>query len=118
MKQDIYKNILIITAGLLIFYFIFELDWLIIAAAVVATGCGLISPFAKAVNWFWMKLAFVLGWFNSRVILGIVFFIFLTPLAFLARIFRKDPLMLKKTKSSVYTERNHTYKKSDLENIW
>jgi hypothetical protein len=61
---------------------------------------GLVSPFVlKPFQKVWMGLAVTIGWFMSRVILGIVFFLVLTPLSVALRLtgkqfldmdFRKD----------------------------
>jgi len=40
----------------------------------------------------WMKLAFVLGWINTRIILIIAFYLVFTPVALLLRMFGKDIL--------------------------
>lgn len=40
----------------------------------------------------WMKLGHVLGWVNSRIILGIVFYGLFTPMGWLMRRFGKNPL--------------------------
>ena len=40
----------------------------------------------------WMYFAEKLGWFNTRVLLGLVFFIILTPIALLVKIFGKRPI--------------------------
>ena len=40
----------------------------------------------------WMALGHALGWINSRIILGLVFFIVLQPIAFIMKIFGYDPL--------------------------
>jgi hypothetical protein len=53
------------------------------------------------------------------VILSAVFFLFLLPIAMLAKLFKKDLLQLKKTEGkSYYHERNHSYDRADLENPW
>ena len=40
----------------------------------------------------WMALGNVLGWVNSRIILGLIFLIVLQPSAFIMKIFGYDPL--------------------------
>lgn len=40
----------------------------------------------------WMKLAFLLGWVNSRILLCVIFFLIITPIALIARIFNRDAL--------------------------
>jgi hypothetical protein len=49
----------------------------------------------RPINKVWMTLAIILGWFMSRVILIILFYLIITPIGFLLKIFRKDPLKLK-----------------------
>jgi hypothetical protein len=40
----------------------------------------------------WMRLAGVLGWINTRVLLGLMFFLVVTPIAFIGRVFGRDAL--------------------------
>lgn len=118
MKSDIYKNILVIVIGFLILYIILKIDTILYIAAGIGTLCSLVPRFAGWVSRIWMKLASILGWINSRIILTLVYFIFLTPIAFISKIFTKDPLKIKNQKTSLFTTRDHTYKKQDIENIW
>lgn len=52
----------------------------------------------------WMGVAFALGWVVSRFLLTIIFFLVLTPIALLAKIFRKRFLFIEmnKTKNSYW----------------
>jgi hypothetical protein len=124
-NQDRYKNILVIVIGFSVIAFVFRNrypDFSIILGR-VALGIGLISLIssfaAKWIEWGWMKLALGMGWFTSKIILSLVYFIFLLPIAWVSRLFTKDPLKLKaKSAASLYNVRDHEYKKEDLENIW
>lgn len=52
----------------------------------------------KALNpiyFLWMKLAHVLGWINSRILLGLIFYFTVTPIALLMKLFTKDPMARK-----------------------
>ena len=53
---------------------------------------------------FWMNIGFILGFINSRIILGAVFILILQPIAFIMKLFKYDPLRLRKSKSSTYRE--------------
>jgi len=114
------ETILVISAGLLVFYYFTQVIWLVY----VATALIIVSLFSSAAMYYihlaWMKIAEVLGWVNSKLILGALFFLFISPIAFLFRIFQsKDSSFFKSPDSkSVYTERNHTYTAKDLENMW
>ena len=51
-----------------------------------------------------MALGLVLGWFNSRLILGLVYLIILQPIAIFMKIFGYDPLKKKKNNQKSYRE--------------
>ena len=62
---------------------------------------GLILPnILKPLNKIWMSLAVILGWFMSRLILFILFYIVITPIGFFLRIAGKDFLNLRTGKNS------------------
>ena len=65
----------------------------------------------------WMKLGYILGWLNSRIILGLVFLIVLQPIALIMRIFGHDPLKTKKLAQKSYRE-NRTNEKINLKKIF
>jgi len=52
----------------------------------------------------WMKLGKILGWFNSYLILGLVFIFVLLPIALIMRILGHDPLKIKKSNKKSYRE--------------
>ena len=61
--------------------------WLAGAGALLALA-GLLAPRAlRPVHRAWMGLAFVLGWFTSRLVLTLLFFLVLTPIALVRRLF-------------------------------
>ena len=43
----------------------------------------------------WMMFGIVMGWINTRIILGVVFFFIFMPFGLVMRLFRKDLLLLK-----------------------
>ena len=65
----------------------------------------------------WMKLGHILGWLNSRIILGLVFLIVLQPIALIMRIFGHDPLKTKNLVQKSYRE-NKINQKINLRKIF
>ncbi len=65
----------------------------------------------------WMALAVVLGFVMTRVILSILFYLIITPINFISRLFGKDFLDLKieKEKKSYWNLRVEEYEKSSTE---
>ena len=65
-------------------------------AGALLAAFGVIWPRAlKYVYIAWMALAFTLGFVMSNVILTLFFFLFVTPIGLLARLFQKDFLARK-----------------------
>ncbi|MBO8240533.1 hypothetical protein HA152_07430 [Prochlorococcus marinus XMU1412] len=58
----------------------------------------------------WMKLGFILGWINSRIILGLVFFSVLLPISLIMKVFKYDPLKIKKISSKTYKDSRINHK--------
>jgi Saxitoxin biosynthesis operon protein SxtJ len=46
------------------------------------------------VHFAWMKAGELLGWINSRILLGVVFYGLITPMGLLMRLSGKDPMRL------------------------
>jgi hypothetical protein len=73
----------------------------------------LIFPF----TFFWLNVSELMGKIMSKVILVIVFFLFVLPVSLLRKVMGKDSLNLKKFKKdtdSVFLDRNHTFIRNDL----
>ena len=73
--------------------------------------------FLKRPYKLWMKLGHILGWINSRLILGVIFIIVLMPIAFFMRIFGYDPLKRKNLYTKSYRQITK-YNKIDLNRIF
>ena len=58
----------------------------------------------------WMKLGLILGWVNSRIILGLVFLIVLIPISLVMKIIGHDPLRTKKFIQKSYRESKTNHK--------
>ena len=90
---------------------------LVAALAVQLVAMTIPRAFAPlAVVWF--GLSNLLGAVMSRVLLTAVFFLLVTPIGLVRRLFGKDPLQLRAFKSgtgSVMQKRSHTFSAGDLE---
>ena len=79
---------------------------------------GILSPrILRKPYQAWMRLGYLLGYLNSRIILGIVFIVVLQPIAFVMRLFGYDPLRSKKSNLLTFKE-NKEGSKVDLTRIF
>ncbi len=66
------------------------IPWII---AIVLGSLGLLIPQSLApIYQGWMRVAQVLAWVNSRIILGLIFFIIVTPMGLFMKLIKRDPL--------------------------
>ncbi len=112
------QTCLVIMTGLLVLWFIYSVKWLVTAAVVIGLIGAFVPIAAKGINWAWYKLAEGMGWVMSKVLLSVVFYLFLFPIALIARLFSKDTLQLKRRPDTYWTQRDHEYSSKDLENGW
>ncbi|MEM1318949.1 MAG: hypothetical protein AAGG75_01770 [Bacteroidota bacterium] len=119
MKSNPAQTVLTISVGFLVIYYFTRAEW----ALWVAMGIGIIGVFStylsKKMEWAWMKLAWLLSLIVPKILLSIVFFLFLSPIAWIAGLLRKtDPLMLKNKQDSTFTTSNKTFDKSSFGKPW
>ena len=100
-----------------LYWFLHKPYLLIVAGCFAATGI-LFPPLAAIIHKGWMKLAEILGLISGSIILGLVFFIVITPLGLFYRKFRKPGFRFMQGGNSAFKERNHVFVKEDLENMW
>ena len=111
-----YKVILTVVIGFLLLGVFFTWDFIFPYIA----AFGLVTLFSKvARNLFiklWFLIAIVMGNINKTILLSILFFIIITPISFLFRLFKRESKYLKdKDVVSYYNNRNHLFVKDDLE---
>ena len=101
-RSELRKFGLILASGILIIFgLVFPLlregqihlatwPWLLSLALVIVS---LIAPAALGpLNRAWLFLGHILGYINTRIILGIIFLVLFTPCALVLKLLKKDPM--------------------------
>ncbi len=116
------ETMLTLTVAMVVLYLISKHHYkAFLFAGIVLGVIGLFSRFLTAkISWAWMKFAEILGAINSRVILTIIFYFFLFPIAMISKLFgSKNNLEIKKTTGNTYYfTRNYKFESKDLEKTW
>ena len=118
-EAEKYKTILIIVIGMIVVHLITTFNWALYTALAVGL-LGTVSEYmAGIINNVWLKIGMVLSYIVPNIILSIIFYVFLTPIAILSRIFgEKNQLNLKNTEKSIFKVRNTLYSIESFENPW
>jgi hypothetical protein len=99
----------------------FGQPWLLYVAALLLFLALWVKPVAAWLAWGWLRLAQFLGNINAKIILTLIFYVILTPIALLYRLWRGDALGIHRRQPrphSHWHERDHTYRQEDLEKAW
>jgi len=119
-KEQELKVMLVLALACLIIFFIFKIQLFVLICFLFL----LIAIFAGKTSGFiakhWMNFAHFLGKVNTKIIIFTAFYIFLTPLAVLYRIFNKKQLadFFEKKDNSYFKDINKKYEKKDLQQLW
>lgn len=81
--------------------------WSLITSAVFVMISFTFPNVFTYLNLWWIKLGYFLGKIISPIVMGIVFFIIVTPIGLLLRLFGKDILRLKRNKNSYWINRDY-----------
>ena len=107
--------ILLIIAGFL-FWKEKESFQILLTFGVTLCILGIVIPFIlKPIYWVWMIFATILGWIMTRVILSLLFYIIVTPIGLILRLFGKQFLELRwdKSKESYWNFRTNEHLKKE-----
>ena len=68
------------------------------------------SKLLSPLNKFWFKFGLLLGRVISPIVMGVIFFLVVTPIGFVMRLLGKDVLQLKKTNDKSYWLKKSNFK--------
>jgi hypothetical protein len=113
------ETMLTIVTGCLALFLVFKINLILI----IGLWMGLIGLFmaglSRRIAWLWYKIAEGLGYVLSKVLLGLVFYFFLFPIALISRLFRPNVLnLLRKKEGSYFFVRDYIFQSKDLKNPW
>jgi uncharacterized protein involved in cysteine biosynthesis len=119
-RLGIFQTIHVLVLALLIAFLIFGSRWLLWAAVALAAANTFENRLTAWIARGWLAFAHRIGGINSRILLTLIFFLFLTPIAALYRVFNRTLVdhFRKDGRDSTFQERNHRWEPADFEKIW
>lgn len=112
------ETIIVLTLVSLIGYLRFNIKWLIYLPLILLV----ISILSRKVTCFigevWMSFSYYFGIVMNCIIMGILFYIVLTPLSFFQRLTGGNHILKKEKSNSYFHVREHYFNKNDIEKPW
>lgn len=127
MQNDIDKKrikdletVIVLSFVSLVFYFIFRKNIFIFLSVGLLFISLLSNKITSIISNLWLKFSYLTAKVNNNIFLFLTFYIFVTPIAFVYRLFVKNPLFLRKDKNleTYFHKRNHSFEKKDFEKTW
>lgn len=114
-----YRTVLTIVSALLLLYYFTGWENVLAATIVLGLLSVFVSRIAQGVHAAWMLLAKILGYIIPNILLSLIFYLVLFPVALMARVFRKEkPVILENRPKSMFREREETFEKKHFEHPW
>jgi hypothetical protein len=117
-KSKIYETSLVLTTGFLVVYLLTETTAFLYMAIFFGLIGIFVKPLAALFTKFWFWLADILNLVFSKLVLGILFYVILLPLALFYKAAGNDKLQLKENNNSKWILRNQVFESSHFRKIW
>ena len=104
---------------LLLFVQIGKYEFLVLPAIIVLVATMTWPAIFKPLARLWFGLSHILGTVVSKIILTCIFFLIVTPIGLIRKIWGADSMRLRlwgKKNESIFLKRDHTYSAQDLKN--
>lgn len=119
VSENSYKKTLIVIAiGFAIIFLVLKIKWAILVTALVGI-VGFASPvIGRIIEKYWLLLAKFMGIITSSILLFLIYFLILSPLAWLSRLGKKDPLMLTRKEGSLFVDVHKNFPMESFKKTW
>ncbi len=118
-RKTVLETLAVLALAALIFHLWLSHAWLLYLATALLILAIFPNPLATLITKGWLKFSELLGALMSRLIMSLIFFFFLTPLAFVYRIFNRAAAdhFLKK-RDSYWRVVEGSFSKESFEKPW
>ena len=119
MKSNPHLTILTIVFGLLTLYLIIRVDEILYLIFVLSLLSILSIKFSKIIEGVWFGIALVLSQIVPNILLAIIFYLILTPLSILSKLFKANTdFQSINDKKTFFKNRFHEFKKESFRKTW
>lgn len=119
LKSNPYLTVLTIVFGLLLLYYFFDSE-VIFYTSLILSGLGVFSiKMSITIEKIWFKFSFFLSQIVPNILLSFIFYLILTPISFLSKIFKyKTEYNLRNNHKTNFVTQNKSFDKKSFEKAW
>ena len=119
-RTEVVKTLSILALASLVAFWLSHKHWLLYLSLFLLIIGILELKLAILIAEYWMKFAEIVGSFNSKWILSVVFYCFTTPLGIIYRLFNREAVdyFKKKNRDSFFKDTHLKSGKNNFEKMW
>ena len=119
IKSNPSLTVLTIIFGLLVFNYFLDNE-IILYVCLFLSGIGVISYKSSVIiEKIWFKVSYLLSQIIPNILLSLIFFLFLTPIALLSKLFKSNTdFNSKNNQNTTFKTQNKSYTKESFERAW
>lgn len=117
-QNNPYETLAALVTVLGIVYWLTDIRLFLIAGLLTGLLGSLVRPVASSLHFIWMWIARRLNFVISTLLLGLIFFLILSPIAFFYRLTNRKKLMTYKNQNTYYSEIDRDITPRDLIHPW
>lgn len=119
-KEEELKTMLVLSLATIVLFLIFRLKVFVFICLGLLVVALFIPKLSLLIAKGWMAFTHCLGKINTKIIIFVSYYICLTPIAILYRLFNKKQVkdFFDKKEGSYFKDVNKKYEKKDLEQLW
>lgn len=119
IKSNPSLTVLTIVFGLLFFNYFFHNE-IILYVCLFLSGTGVLSYKSSVIiEKIWFKASYLLSQIIPNILLSLIFFLFLTPIALLSKLFKsKTDFNSKNNQNTTFKVQNKSFDKESFERAW
>ena len=114
------ETMITLAGALLVVHLLFSVRLLLPLVLLLLIAAIAMPGLSARLAELWRRFSVFIGLINSRILLTGIYYLVLTPVALVSRLFSGDPLALKKRTGpgGYWHERNKTYGPEDFKKSW
>lgn len=117
-KHKTITTILAILTWFVIIYLITKFITILYLAALLLILVLISHKIRNFIIYLWTKFGELLGYINSRIVLFVLFYLFITPYSLILRFILRKPSILEKNELTSFIKKEYTYGVNDFKNMW
>ena len=113
------EAVLVLTVGCILLNLAFRKKIFLDIGLAIGVAGLLSAALSERIDWAWSRFGTLLGTVSNTVLLTLAWYLVLTPVGLVRRLQKKDRMThFDPDKKSQFLERDHTFRREDLERPW